>query len=220
MNATVIAIDGPAAAGKGTLAKKLAEVFDFAHLDTGALYRGTALAVIAAGLDPGADDFAAAASACARTLDPAILGDPALRRDEVGQMASKVAVIHDVRAALLDFQRNFAANPPGGKAGAILDGRDVGTVICPDAPLKLFVTASDEARAQRRYSELAKKDPSADYETVLADLIARDKRDSERDEAPLSQAPDAHLIDTTQLDIEAALRAALEICAARLGLKP
>lgn len=218
-DAIVIAIDGPAAAGKGTLGKQLAQTFDFAHLDTGALYRGTALAAIEAGLDPEADDFADRATQCAASLDPAILNSPDLRRDEVGQMASKVAVIQPVRDALLAFQRNFAAKPPGGKRGAVLDGRDVGTVICPDASLKFFVTASDEARARRRFDELAAKDPSTDYDIVLADLIARDKRDSERAAAPLSQAPDAVLLDTTELDIEAALKAALQICAARLGLK-
>ncbi len=218
MTATIIAIDGPAAAGKGTLAKQLAAHFDYAHLDTGSLYRATGFAVLAAGIDPDAADFAAQATDCAASLNSTILGDHALRRDEVGQMASKVAVIPGVRAALLDFQRHFASHPPSGKAGAVLDGRDVGTVICPDADLKLFVTASDEARARRRYDELvARGEGEADYDQVLADLIARDKRDSERDAAPLSQAPDAVLLDTTELDIEAALKAALEICAARLG---
>ncbi len=218
MSSTVIAIDGPAAAGKGTLSKQLAAHYDFAHLDTGALYRATAFEVLAAGLDPEAPDFATGAADCAASLNANILGDPAIRRDEVGKMASRVAVIPAVRAALLDFQRQFAAHPPGGKAGAVLDGRDVGTVICPDASLKLFVTASDEARARRRYEELvARGEQDADFDQVLADLVARDKRDRERAEAPLSQAPDAVLLDTTELDIEAALKAALEICAARLG---
>ncbi|MEN8722967.1 MAG: (d)CMP kinase [Alphaproteobacteria bacterium] len=218
MTSTVIAIDGPAAAGKGTLAKQLAAHFDFAHLDTGALYRATAFEALAAGLNPESPDFDAAATDCAKTLNAVILNDPAIRRDDVGQMASKVAVIPGVRAALLDFQRQFASHPPSGKAGAVLDGRDVGTVICPQADLKLFITASDAARARRRYEELvARGDTGADYGQVLADLIARDKRDSERAAAPLSQAADAVLLDTTELDIEAALKAALKICAARLG---
>jgi CMP/dCMP kinase len=198
--ALTIAIDGPAASGKGTLARRLAERFDLAYLDTGSLYRAVGRDVLAAGLDPADAD---AAAACARRLDPASLGDPRLRDEAVARASSVVAAHPPVRAALLDFQRNFAAHPPGGRRGAVLDGRDIGTVVCPAAPLKLFITADTAARAQRRFKELSARGEALDFAAVLADLQARDARDGARAAAPLAQAPDAVFIDTTALDADA-----------------
>jgi cytidylate kinase len=198
--ALVIAVDGPAAAGKGTLARRLAREFDLAYLDTGALYRAVARDVLAAGLDPADGD---AAAACARRLDPAGLADPRLRDEDVASASSVVASHPPVRAALLDFQRDFAAHPPGNGRGAVLDGRDIGTVVCPEAPLKLYVTASVEARARRRHKELAERGDATDFDTVLAELRARDARDSARATAPLKPAADAVPIDTTALDADA-----------------
>jgi cytidylate kinase len=195
----VVAIDGPAASGKGTLARRLAERFGFAHLDTGALYRATARLVLDAGGDP-ADP--ATAEAAARRVDPQLLADPRLRGDEVATAASVVAAIPEVRHALLALQRSFAAHPPAPGRGAVIDGRDIGTVICPDADVKLFVTASTEARARRRVKELREQGTAAIYETVLQDLNERDARDSGRQAAPLAVAPDAEVIDTTTLDAD------------------
>ena len=186
--ATVIAIDGPAASGKGTLAKRLAAHLGFAHLDTGALYRAVGLKVLRDGGDPGDPTTATAA---AQALAPDELDDPALRADEVAQAASKVAAIDGVRAALLDFQRRFATHPPGGCAGAVLDGRDVGTVVCPDADAKLYVVASDEVRAARRVKELQGRGLGAIHAAVLRDMQARDARDRDRSIAPLKPAEDA-----------------------------
>lgn len=197
-----VAIDGPAAAGKGTISKALAAHFGFAHLDTGLLYRAVGAKVLA-----GADPVTAA-----QTLDPSDLEADALRTPEVAQAASKVAVIADVRSALVDFQRQFAQRV----GGAVLDGRDIGTVICPDAPLKLFVTASAEIRAERRYVELTDKDMDVTRADVLADVIARDKRDRERAEAPLKPADDAVVIDTSDLSIAQALVAAVTLVQSRL----
>lgn len=199
MTAFVVAIDGPAAAGKGTLARRLAAALDLAYLDTGSLYRGVALALLRAGR--AAPDEATAAAA-ARALDSGLLADPALRDEATGRLASVVAAMPEVRAALLELQRAFAAAPPGGKAGAVLDGRDVGTVVCPQAAVKLFVTASEEARARRRHLELADKGGAEDFDAVLAELQSRDTRDSARAAAPLKPAPDAHLLDTSNLSIE------------------
>lgn len=196
----IIAIDGPAAAGKGTLARRLAEYFDFAYLDTGSLYRAVGLALLRRGISP---DDEAAAIAVSSDLDQALLRDPALRDEATGNAASKVAAISQVRANLLDFQRNFASNPADDKVGAILDGRDVGTVVCPDADVKLFVTASAEERARRRREEILARGEAADYEEILADVQARDARDMGRKDAPLKPAADAHLLDTTELDIDA-----------------
>lgn len=198
----IIAIDGPAAAGKGTLGRALAERFELAYLDTGRLYRATGLAVLKSGGDP-ADPKAA--EAAARGLDPATLGDPELRREAAGVAASKVAAQPLVRAALLDFQRHFAHHPPQGAKGAVLDGRDIGTVVCPEAPIKLFITASVEARARRRVKELLDSGQEVVESTILADLKARDARDAERDTAPMKPAEDALLIDTTELDAQAVL---------------
>jgi len=196
----IIAIDGPAAAGKGTLARKLAEAFDFAYLDTGALYRTTALMVI-----NGSDsrDEKAAAIEASAALDTALFNDPALRLETTGAVASKVAAIPEVRANLLSFQRNFGFSPPAGKKGAVLDGRDIGTVICPDADLKLFVTASADERARRRVAELEGRGVAAIFDDILSDVEARDEADRTRKDAPLKPAEDAHLLDTTDLAIDA-----------------
>lgn len=211
----VIAIDGPAAAGKGTLSRRLAAELGFAHLDTGSLYRAVGVGVLRAGGDP-ADPASATAAALALSPDDGVLNDPVLRSDEAAQAASKVAAIPAVRAALLDFQRRFAAFPPGDAKGAVLDGRDVGTVVCPDAPAKLFVTASVEARAARRLKELQDRGLPADPAAVLADMKARDERDSNRSAAPLKAANDAVLLDTTALDADAAYVAALAAVRAKL----
>jgi cytidylate kinase len=208
----VIAVDGPAASGKGTLARKLATQFSFAYLDTGKLYRAVGLKVLRAGGDPEDED---AAEATARSLDVSELDDPDLAGDEAASAASKVAAIDGVRAALLDFQRSFAATPPdvdGEPAeGAVLDGRDIGTVICPDATAKLFVTADVEVRADRRHKELLNRGEASIYARVLEDLKARDARDMNRETAPLRPADDAVVLDTTELDVDAAFVAALDI---------
>ena len=203
----IIAIDGPAASGKGTLARRIAASLGFAHLDTGTLYRVVGLTVLKRGKDPADPDEATHA---VQALDLSLLEDPQLRSAGTGVAASKVAAIPAVRDALLAFQRNFAANPPGGK-GAVLDGRDIGTVICPDATVKLFVTATPEIRARRRFAELRAQGSNRTEAEVLADIHARDARDSGRAVAPLRQAADAHLLDTSHLDIEAAVARALEI---------
>jgi len=200
----IIAIDGPAASGKGTLGKKLAAHYGLRHLDTGLIYRAVAKAVIDAGKRP---DDAAAAVAAAQALDPASFDEAALKIPAIGEAASVVSAIPEVRAALLAFQRDFAAKPPG----AVLDGRDIGTVICPDADVKIFVTATPETRARRRAAEYRAAGRNITDEAVLADIRSRDERDSNRSVAPLKQAPDAHLLDTTHLDIDAAIRAAIDI---------
>jgi cytidylate kinase len=200
----VVAIDGPAASGKGTLARRLAERFQLAHLDTGKLYRATAFLVLEAGGDP---TDPAAGVAAARRVDPAVLADPALLSERVARAASIVSAIPLVREALLAMQRDFAVRPPhpaGGiePRGAVLDGRDIGTAVCPDAAVKLFVTANLEARASRRLAELRARGVPAIYRDVLADMKERDARDSERRVAPLAAAPDAVTIDTTRLDAD------------------
>jgi cytidylate kinase len=195
----VIAIDGPAASGKGTLARRLAEHFGFVHLDTGALYRATALLVLDRGDDP-ADPVIA--TRAAGLVHPRLLSDPRLRGEAVSAAASIVAAIPGVRRALLDLQRNFAANPPRPAKGAILDGRDIGSIVCPAAEVKLFVTASTEERARRRAEELRQQGAAAILEDVLQDLKERDARDTERRAAPLTAAPDATVIDTTTLDAD------------------
>jgi cytidylate kinase len=204
----IVAIDGPAAAGKGTLARRIAEALGFAHLDTGALYRAVGLGVLRAGQDP-AD--AHAALAVAEALDPAGLSDPVLREEETGKAASIVSVHPQVRAALLKFQHNFARNPPNGAAGAVLEGRDIGTVVCPDADVKLFIDADLEVRAERRLAELRAQDPSQTLGAVRAEMAARDERDRNRANSPLEAASDAHLLDTTVLDIDGAFEAAMKI---------
>jgi CMP/dCMP kinase len=210
----IVAIDGPAASGKGTLARRLAENFGLAHLDTGKLYRATAFLVLVAGGDP-ADP--AAATEAARRVDPARLADPALLTEEVAQASSIVAASPAVRAALLDRQRDFAAHPPPPFRGAILDGRDIGTAVCPDATVKLFVTASPETRAERRLRELRERGATVIYGDVLQDMKERDARDSERRVAPLAAAPDAVTIDTTGLDADQVFGLASEIIARALA---
>jgi CMP/dCMP kinase len=209
-----VAIDGPAAAGKGTLARRLAAAYDLAVLDTGALYRGTALSLLRDGLE-GADD--AAAAAAAQKLRPEILTDPELRAEATGRLASKVAAIPAVRAALLEWQRGFAARPPAGKQGAVLDGRDIGTVVLPEAKVKLFITASDEARAMRRFKELQAKGETAIYARVLEDMRERDARDTARSTAPMRPAEDALIIDTSALDADQVFRQAKDHIDQRLS---
>jgi CMP/dCMP kinase len=209
-NPKVIAIDGPAAAGKGTLAKRLAGHYGLALLDTGLLYRAVAKKVIDQGVDlSDPDQYREAAGDVARTLTTEDIEGQGLRNDEVAQAASKVSAIPTVRSALLDFQRDFAKHPPKGAKGAILDGRDIGTVVCPDADVKLFISASTEVRAKRRYKELQDRGLEAIYARVLEDMEERDARDMGRDASPLVPAEDALQIDTSDLDAEQAFTAAL-----------
>lgn len=210
--ACVIAIDGPAAAGKGTLAKRLAAHLGFDYLDTGLIYRAVGMKVLALRGDPA---NAALAEAAAKALAATDLSAEGLRTDQAAQAASKVAAIGAVRAALVDFQRQFAAQPPGG-LGAVLDGRDIGTVICPQATVKLFVTASLEARALRRLKELQSRGLEAIHDAVLADMRERDERDSSRSAAPLVQADDAFRLDTSDLDADQAFALALKVVQSRL----
>ncbi len=206
----IIAIDGPAASGKGTLGKRLAAHFGLRHLDTGLIYRAVAKALLDAGHRL---DDVAQATAAARALDPSRFDETALKRHEIGEAASVVSAFPDVRTALLAFQRDFGQTPPG----AVLDGRDIGTVIFPDADVKIFVEATPEVRARRRTIELGGQVNEAD---VLADIRRRDERDTKRTVAPLKPASDAYLLDTTHLDIDAAFRAAVEIVeAVRAGRK-
>lgn len=200
----IIAIDGPAASGKGTLAKRLAAHYGYRHLDTGAIYRAVAHELISQGVDLG--DEAAAVSA-ARGLDPQTLDDPALKSHQVGTAASVISAYPEVREVLLNFQRQFAAHPPG----AVLDGRDIGTVICPNADVKIFVVAEPEVRARRRTLEAQARGEAADEAAILADILARDERDRNRAVAPLKPAQDAYLLDNSHLDIEGGVRAAIDI---------
>ena len=210
MSHMIIAIDGPAASGKGTLARKLAQRLGYAYLDTGALYRAVALRVLEGGGKP--EDEQDAAKAAQTPFKPEDLQNPALRTDTVGSASSVVAKNPAVRQALLDFQKNFAAIPSDpAVGGVILDGRDIGTVICPDANVKLFVTASTEERSKRRFKELTGKGIKTTYEAVLADMIERDKRDSERTTAPLKPASDAHILDTSTMSEGEVMERALSI---------
>ena len=195
----IIAIDGPAGAGKGTLARRLAAAFDLAYLDTGLLYRAVGMHVVEMGGDPAAP---AAAIHAARHLERASLESPRLREEIAADAASKVAAIPDVRDALLAFQRDFARTPPSPYKGAVLDGRDIGTVVCPHADLKLFVTATADERARRRTLELQAKGIDAIQDRILADMLARDERDRDRKVAPLASANDAIVLDTTELDAD------------------
>lgn len=213
-SANVIAIDGPAAAGKGTLARRLAAELGFAYLDTGLLYRAAGARLLATGGD--ASD-AAAAERAAGLIVPADLNDPALRLDAAAQAASWVATFPSVREALLGFQRRFAARPPGEARGAVLDGRDIGTVVCPDARLKLFITASLAVRAARRLKELQDRGSEAIDSRVLRDMQERDARDSSRSAAPLEPAADAVVIDTSGLDPDTVFAAALAAWQARVS---
>ena len=200
----IIAIDGPAASGKGTLGKRLATHYGLRHLDTGLLYRAVAQAVLDGGHRL---DDAARAAAAAQALDPAQFDEAALKSHAAGEAASVVSAIPEVRAALFRFQQDFAAVPPG----AVLDGRDIGTVICPHADAKIFVTASPEVRARRRAIEMRRLGQTADETTILADIRRRDERDSQRTIAPLRPAEDAHVLDTSDLDIDAVMREAIAI---------
>ena len=202
----IIAIDGPAAAGKGTLARRLADHFGLALLDTGLLYRAVGMNLVRGGHNPNDTETAEAA---ARALSPEDLDADDLRDDAAADAASRVSAIPGVRKALLEFQRKFAETPPGGAQGAVLDGRDIGTVVYPTADLKLFVTASVEVRAERRFKELRDRGLDAIHGRVLADMKERDARDQERVVSPLEPAKDAHLLDTSELDADQAFAAAL-----------
>jgi len=200
----IIAIDGPAASGKGTLGKRLAHHYGFRHLDTGVIYRAVAQALLEAGADL-TDEVRAVAAAM--ELDPEKFGNPVLKTQRVGDAASVVSAIPKVREALISFQRQFAADPPG----AVLDGRDIGTVICPNAEVKIFVVADPEVRARRRTLEMRARGEAADEVSVLADILKRDERDRTRAAAPLKRADDAHVLDNSKLDIEGGIRAAIAI---------
>lgn len=209
----VIAIDGPAASGKGTLAKRIADYYRMPCLDTGLLYRAVARDVVKSGR---ALEDTAAAVAAARSLDPTSFGDHNLRGEKAGEAASVVAKIPDVRAALLDYQRNFAKSP----YGAVLDGRDIGTVICPDADVKIYVIASPEERARRRHKDHVARGDGVTFEQVLEDIHKRDARDMGREVAPLWPAKDAITLDTTDLDPEEALKASIAIIELRVNGEP
>jgi CMP/dCMP kinase len=200
----IIAIDGPAASGKGTLGKRLAKHYGYRHLDTGVLYRAVGFALIERGIDLSNEIEAVHA---AESLDPEHFGNPALKTQQAGDAASIVSAFPRVREALLNFQRHFAEEPPG----AVLDGRDIGTVICPDADVKIFVVADPVVRARRRTLEAKARGEAADEALVLADIIKRDERDQNRPVAPLKPAEDAYLLDNSNLDIEGGVRAAIDI---------
>jgi cytidylate kinase len=206
----IIAIDGPAASGKGTIANRVAAHYGLAYLDTGTLYRAVARDTLMRSEDP-ADAIEVLKSA--KALDPFTLGDPGLRKPGLAEAASLVAKHPEVREELLAYQRNFAR----ATSGAVLDGRDIGTVICPDADVKLFVTATPEERARRRYLELIQAGIDVSEAEVLGDIRRRDERDKHRAASPLRQAPDAHLLDTTNLDIDAAFKAAIDLIDAALA---
>ncbi|MEM7067967.1 MAG: (d)CMP kinase [Pseudomonadota bacterium] len=197
----IIAIDGPAASGKGTLARRLAEHYEIPHLDTGLTYRAVGHALLQSGLPLDREELA---EIVAQNIDLGSLDRAVLSAHEVGEAASKIAVMSNVRALLVEMQRKFARS---GK-GAVLDGRDIGTIVCPDADVKLYITASPERRAGRRHREAGEKGSDASYETILADIIKRDERDMGRADSPLKPAEDAHLIDTTEMSIETAFQTA------------
>jgi len=205
-----IAVDGPLASGKGTIARALAARFNLPHMDTGALYRAVAVALLEAGGDPADAD---AAETAARGLDPDVIDEAKIRSAGAGAAASIVSAHPGVRRALLEVQKAFAARP----GGAVLDGRDIGTVICPEADVKLFVTASEEARAWRRHSELVNRGEVLEYDQVLAQLRERDGRDAARPDAPMIRAEDAVVLDTTEMTVDDAVAAAVEIVRARAG---
>jgi cytidylate kinase len=211
----IIAVDGPAASGKGTIARRLASHYGLAYLDTGSLYRRVGMGMVLRGEDPADEKLAEQA---ALGLSGTELSDEQIRSEQAGAAASIVAADQAVRAALRAYQQDFASNPPGDVKGAVIDGRDIGTVICPNADAKLFITAGLETRAERRYLELLKREGAADYPQIEADLAARDERDANRSASPLIQAEDACLLDTTKLDIEAAVaeaKALVDACLAQ-----
>ena len=205
----VVAIDGPAAAGKGTLSRRIAETYGFRHLDTGLTYRATAKALLDAGLPL---DDEQVAEEMARQLDLGGLDRSVLSRHEIGEAASKIAVMPSVRRALVEAQQAFSRREPG----TVLDGRDIGTVVCPHAPVKLYVTASPEVRAKRRFDEIIAGGGEADLEAIFADVKKRDERDMGRADSPLRPADDAHLLDTSEMSIEAAFQAAKSLIDAAL----
>ncbi len=211
----IIAVDGPAAAGKGTLARRLARELDYAYLDTGQIYRAVAARLLAEGGDP---DDPAQATVIAEDLAAGDLERDDLRSEAVAAAASQVAAIPGVRTALRAFQQRFAAEPPGGKTGAVLDGRDIGTVVCPGAAVKFFVTADLEARAERRHKELLERGEASIYARVLQDMRVRDARDSERAASPLRPADDAIVIDSSKMAPDAVFAAALDSVKARVGM--
>jgi len=206
----IIAIDGPAASGKGTLARRLAQHYGFRHLDTGVIYRAVAKALLDKGFELTDEAHAVAA---AKSLNPEKFGDPELKSQRIGDAASVVSAIPSVREALVNFQRAFAVEPPG----AVLDGRDIGTVICPDAEVKIFVVADPQVRAHRRTLEARGRGEPADEALILADIIKRDERDRNRAAAPLKAAADAHTLDNSKLDIEGGVAAAIAIVEAVLA---
>ena len=215
----IIAVDGPAASGKGTLAKRLADELGFAYLDTGKLYRYVGQCVMDDCGDPDdADTATAMAAKVGETLRPEELDDPRLSSHEAGNAASKIAQFASVRQALYDYQLNFAAQPPDNVPGVVIDGRDIGTVITPDADVKLYITASTEVRAQRRYDQLQQSGSTTTYDAVLQDMKARDKRDAGRDSAPMKPATDAYIIDTSDMTVETAYNTVMEIVHNRLAL--
>lgn len=212
MKKNVIAIDGTSASGKGTLAKRLAAELGFAYLDTGKLYRYIGFSMLENGDNPENKEQAIdAAIKLKDALTPEALGNAALSSDEAGQAASKIAIIAEVRAIVLAYQRHFAQNPPNGAAGAVLDGRDIGTETCPDATIKLYIDADMEIRAKRRHKELQSKGNSVTYYAVLADMRERDARDSNREISPLKPAVDAIIFDTSEMSIDEVLETALSI---------
>ena len=223
MTKPVIAVDGPAASGKGTMARKLAHKIDFAYMDTGVLYRGVAFEIVDTGLSikdkRDAIDAAHNLLKKIKNTNPnKVLGNPRLRDDDIGQAASIIAAIPEVREILNKLQRDFAQNPGTHAEGAVLDGRDIGTVICPDADIKFFVTAKTEVRAKRRLKELHSKRIAATYGDVLDDMLERDSRDAQRKSAPMAQAKDAIVIDNSDLNAEETLEMALKIVREKLNL--
>lgn len=207
----IIAVDGPAASGKGTIARALAKHYHLPHLDTGLLYRAVAWSVVQEGNDP--ENESDALAAC--TFEDALLDNPELKSEEIGRVASIVSAHPLVRATLIKRQRSFAEQP----GGAVLDGRDIGTVIAPQADAKLFVTATPQTRARRRHAEIQKAGSTMSYDRVLTDLRARDRRDMMREAAPLTQAPDAYLLDTSYLSIDAAVQRAIALVDGRIKAK-
>lgn len=200
----IIAIDGPAASGKGTLARKLGEHLNLPHLDTGLTYRAVGHALLQVGLPLDNEELAVSV---AENIDLSKLDRSILSAHEIGEAASKIAVMSRVRKVLVDAQRKFANTPPG----AIMDGRDIGTVVCPEAQIKFFVTASPEIRARRRHDEIIQDGGTADYDTIFADILKRDERDMGRKDSPLRSASDAHLLDTSKMSIESAFQAAIDL---------
>ncbi len=214
----VIAIDGTAASGKGTLARKLAQALGFAYLDSGKLYRYVGYSMVLQGQNPENEELAIAMAAQLKDrLNPENLQDPALSNDEAGKAASQVGPHQKVRDLLLDYQRDFAANPPNNAKGAVLDGRDIGTVVCPNADLKLYIDANVEIRAKRRHKELQSNGISVTYDAVLADMQERDRRDASRATAPMKPADDAIMLDTSDMGIDEVLEKALSLAGEALS---